>query len=96
MYAWDSAATGDEVTPRWSMPDDPYTEAVRIWCRDREIHIIADIAYAVWQYWQATGDDILGAFNSRTRVPSQRLTCLPPGLASNLNYTGSATGTASN
>jgi beta-phosphoglucomutase len=57
MYAWESASTGDEVTPRWSMPNDPYAEEVRIWCRDREIHISADIAYGVWQYWQATGDD---------------------------------------
>jgi beta-phosphoglucomutase len=56
MFAWESAATGDEVTPRWSMPNDPYADDVRIWCRDREIHISADIAYAVWQYWQATGD----------------------------------------
>ena len=57
MFAWESAATGDEMTPRWSILSDPYAEAVRIWCRDREIHISADIAYAVWQYWQATGDD---------------------------------------
>jgi trehalose/maltose hydrolase-like predicted phosphorylase len=57
MFAWESAATGDEVTPRWAMPNDPYAEDVRIWCRDREIHISADIAYAIWQYWQATGDD---------------------------------------
>jgi beta-phosphoglucomutase len=58
MFAWESAGTGDEVTPRWSMPNDPYAEDVRIWCRDREIHISADIAYAIWQYWQTTGDDI--------------------------------------
>jgi kojibiose phosphorylase len=58
MFAWESAATDDEVTPLWSMPNDPYAKAVRIWCRDREIHISADIVYAVWQYWQATGDDL--------------------------------------
>ncbi|MBD2252447.1 beta-phosphoglucomutase [Nostoc parmelioides] len=58
MYAWESADTGDEVTPRWALPDDYYGEDVRIWCRDREIHNSADIAYAVWQYWQATGDDV--------------------------------------
>ncbi len=58
MYAWESALLGDEVTPRWAIPTDPYAEDVRIWCRDREIHISADVAYAVWQYWQATGDDI--------------------------------------
>jgi beta-phosphoglucomutase len=57
MFAWESAMTGDEVTPRWSLPNDPYAEDVRIWCRDREIHISADIAYAIWSYWQATGDD---------------------------------------
>jgi beta-phosphoglucomutase len=58
MFAWESAVTGDEITPRWSLPNDPYAEEVRIWCRDREIHISADIAYAIWQYWQTTGDDI--------------------------------------
>ncbi len=57
MFPWESAATGDEVTPKTSIPTDPYAEAVRIWCRDREIHLSADIAYATWQYWQATGDD---------------------------------------
>ncbi|MBV9388628.1 MAG: glycoside hydrolase family 65 protein [Chroococcidiopsidaceae cyanobacterium CP_BM_ER_R8_30] len=57
MFAWESADTGDEVTPRWALPNQPYGEEVRIWCRDREIHISSDIAYAVWYYWQATGDD---------------------------------------
>ncbi|WP_017652533.1 beta-phosphoglucomutase [Fortiea contorta] len=57
MFAWESAVTGDEVTPRWSLPSDFYGEDVRIWCRDREIHIGADIAYSTWYYWQATGDD---------------------------------------
>lgn len=57
MFAWESADTGDEVTPRWALPSDPYASDVRIWCRDHEIHISADIAYAIWQYWQATGDD---------------------------------------
>ncbi|MFB2937670.1 beta-phosphoglucomutase [Aerosakkonemataceae cyanobacterium BLCC-F154] len=57
MYAWESADTGDEVTPRWALPNQPYGEEIRIWCRDREIHISADIAYAVWYYWKATGDD---------------------------------------
>jgi kojibiose phosphorylase len=57
MFAWESADTGDEVTPRWALPTDPYASDIRIWCRDREIHISADIVYAIWQYWQATGDD---------------------------------------
>ena len=57
MFAWESADTGDEVTPRWGLNSDFYGEDVRIWCRDREIHINADIPYAAWNYWQATGDD---------------------------------------
>ncbi|MBD2566497.1 beta-phosphoglucomutase [Anabaena lutea FACHB-196] len=57
MFAWESAVTGDEVTPRWSLPNDFYAEDVRIWCRDREIHISADITYGAWNYWQVTGDD---------------------------------------
>jgi trehalose/maltose hydrolase-like predicted phosphorylase len=57
MFAWESATTGDEATPQTSISTDPYAEVVRIWCRDREIHLSADIAYAVWHYWQATGDD---------------------------------------
>ncbi|HLO88771.1 MAG TPA: beta-phosphoglucomutase, partial [Nostocaceae cyanobacterium] len=57
MYAWESADTGDDVTPRWSLPNDFYAEDIRIWCCDREIHISADIVYAIWYYWQATNDD---------------------------------------
>ena len=55
MYAWESATTGDEVTPRWVPGTDG--EMIRIWCSDIELHITADVAYALWQYWQVTGDD---------------------------------------
>ncbi|MDI9634238.1 beta-phosphoglucomutase [Geitlerinema splendidum] len=55
MYAWESATTGDEVTPRWVTGKDG--EAIRIWCGDIEVHITSDVAYAVWHYWQMTGDD---------------------------------------
>jgi beta-phosphoglucomutase len=56
QYAWESAETGDEVTPRW-VPGPQGEDLVRIWCGDIELHITADIAYAIWQYWQITGDD---------------------------------------
>lgn len=55
MYAWESAATGDEVTPRWVK--NLKGELIRIWCGDIEIHINSDVAYGVWQYWKMTGDD---------------------------------------
>ena len=56
QYAWESALTGDEVTPRY-VPDFSGTGLVRIWTGDIEIHISADIAYAIMQYWWVTGDD---------------------------------------
>ncbi|MGC9468071.1 MAG: glycoside hydrolase family 65 protein [Anaerolineae bacterium] len=60
MYAWESAATGDETTPRWVpvwVKDKGEDELIRIWCGDIELHITADVAYAVHQYWRVTGDD---------------------------------------
>ncbi|HOG45769.1 MAG TPA: beta-phosphoglucomutase [Anaerolineae bacterium] len=55
MYAWESAGDGRETTPRWVPLADG--ELVRIWCGDIEQHITANVAYAVWHYWQVTGDD---------------------------------------
>jgi beta-phosphoglucomutase len=56
MFAWESAASGDETTPRW-VPTPHSPELTRIWCGDIEHHISADVAYAVQQYWQVSGDD---------------------------------------
>ncbi|MCP4537404.1 MAG: glycoside hydrolase family 65 protein [Chloroflexi bacterium] len=55
MFAWESADSGDETTPR--LVPGPNGEIVRIWCGDIEHHITADVAYAVVQYWRVTGDD---------------------------------------
>jgi len=57
QFPWESADTGDEVTPTWVPHFADRTKLVRIWTGDIEIHISADIAHAVYQYWQATGDD---------------------------------------
>jgi kojibiose phosphorylase len=57
QYPWESAATGDEVTPTWLPHFANPKELVRIWTGDIELHISADIAYAIMQYWQASGDD---------------------------------------
>ena len=54
-YAWESAETGREVTPPWGI--GPGGKPVRIWCGEIELHITADVAYALWQYWQVSGDD---------------------------------------
>jgi trehalose/maltose hydrolase-like predicted phosphorylase len=55
LYAWESTSTGEEDTPGYSLTPDgeinPILNGVL------EQHISADIAYAVWQYWQATADE---------------------------------------
>jgi kojibiose phosphorylase len=57
QFAWESADTGEEVTPTWVPHFADKTKLVRIWTGDIEIHISADIAYAAHQYWQLTRDD---------------------------------------
>jgi trehalose/maltose hydrolase-like predicted phosphorylase len=54
MYPWESADTGAEATPEQVVGPDG--QIVDILCGKQEQHITADIAYAVWQYWQATED----------------------------------------
>jgi trehalose/maltose hydrolase-like predicted phosphorylase len=56
MYAWESADTGKETTPDRVMTQDG--KLVDVLSGKLEQHITADVAYAVWQYWQATGDDV--------------------------------------
>jgi kojibiose phosphorylase len=57
LFAWESADTGEEVTPTWLPDPNNKTRLVRIWTGDLAIHISADVAYAAYQYWQMTGDD---------------------------------------
>ncbi|MBK8024266.1 MAG: glycoside hydrolase family 65 protein [Chloroflexi bacterium] len=56
MFPWESTDTGEETTPKWSDPQ-PDGSLIRIWTGDSEQHISTDIAYAVWRFWQWTGDD---------------------------------------
>ncbi len=55
LYAWESADTGDDVTPPFATT--PVGKVIPVRTGEQAHHISADIAYAVWQYWQATGDD---------------------------------------
>ena len=56
LYAWESAATGTETCPEHAISPD--RRIVDVLCGTQELHISADVAYAVWHYWQATGDDV--------------------------------------
>ncbi|MCS6889934.1 MAG: glycoside hydrolase family 65 protein, partial [Chloroflexus sp.] len=53
----ESADTGKEVTPTWIPDFNDRTKLARVWTGDLAIHISADVAYAVHQYWQVSGDD---------------------------------------
>ena len=55
LYAWESADSGEETTPRTAISPDG--RVVSIFTGEQEHHISADIAYAVWQYWRATADN---------------------------------------
>jgi trehalose/maltose hydrolase-like predicted phosphorylase len=55
LYAWESADSGAEATPEEVIGAD--RQVIDILSGREEQHISADVAYAVWQYWQATGDE---------------------------------------
>jgi len=57
QFPWESADTGEEVTPTWVPHYADRNQLIRIWTGDIEIHISADIAYAAYLYWQVTGDE---------------------------------------
>jgi trehalose/maltose hydrolase-like predicted phosphorylase len=61
LYAWESADTGEEVTPPLTAARDG--RVVEVLTGQQEHHISADVAYGVWHYWRTTGDDdfIVGA-----------------------------------
>jgi trehalose/maltose hydrolase-like predicted phosphorylase len=55
FYAWESVDSGEEATPPFGVAPDG--DVVRFLTGEREQHISADVAFGVWNYWQATGDD---------------------------------------
>ncbi|HIE36220.1 MAG TPA: glycoside hydrolase family 65 protein, partial [Candidatus Omnitrophica bacterium] len=54
-FAWESADTGEEETPEWSKDFDG--TVIKIYTHKQEHHITADVAYAVYKYYLATGDE---------------------------------------
>ncbi|MGZ9583364.1 glycoside hydrolase family 65 protein [Paenibacillus marinisediminis] len=57
MYPWEAAwPTDGEVTPVWGAVDIVTGLQTKIWSGFIEQHITSDIAYAVWHYYKATGD----------------------------------------
>ena len=55
QFAWESGDTGEEETPEWARDFD--RSIIKIHTHKMEHHITADIAYALYKYYTATGDD---------------------------------------
>ncbi len=55
-FAWESTVTGDDVTPDQIVLKST-GEKIPIFTGAQQIHVTADVAYAVWRYWEATRDD---------------------------------------
>ncbi|UUD36351.1 glycoside hydrolase family 65 protein [Mycoplasmopsis citelli] len=57
QFPWEMAwPTDGEVCPYWGQADIETGEQVPIASRRQEIHVSADVAYAINQYYQVTGD----------------------------------------
>ena len=55
-YAWESTTTGDDVTPRVAAVTGS-GEEIPLFTGTQQIHVTADVAYAIWRYWEATRDE---------------------------------------
>lgn len=58
MFPWESAWLSDgEVTPVWGAADIVTGKSTKIWSGFIEQHITADVAFAIWQYYNVSGDE---------------------------------------
>ena len=58
-YAWESQESGDDACTYFNI-GDPFTKRdLRTHFRDKQVHISGDVAIAMWEYFEVTGDDSL-------------------------------------
>ncbi|MBC2595217.1 glycoside hydrolase family 65 protein [Ruficoccus amylovorans] len=59
-YAWESQETGDDACTLFNITDVLTNRPMRTYFRDKQVHISADVALAVWRHATLTGDlDVL-------------------------------------
>jgi nigerose phosphorylase len=56
FYAWESQDTGDDACTMFAVTDVFTNRPMRTYFRDKQVHISADIPYAFWRYYTASGD----------------------------------------
>lgn len=59
FYAWESQETGDDACTLFNVNDVFTGRPMRTYFRDKQVHISADVAYGIWQYYTFTGDESL-------------------------------------
>lgn len=57
FYAWESQDSGDDACTLFNVTDIFTNRPMRTYFRDKQVHISADIVYALWQYYLVTGDE---------------------------------------
>lgn len=57
FYAWESQDTGDDGCTLFNVTDVFTNRPMRTYFRDKQVHISADIVYAIWDYFSITRDD---------------------------------------
>lgn len=55
-YAWEGQEDGKEACTHFNVTDVFTHRPMRTYFRDKQIHISADIVYAIWKYYEQTGD----------------------------------------
>lgn len=56
MFPWESASTGIDVTPRFANYDIESGRPIEVLCGKYEIHVTADVSYALMDYYNRTKD----------------------------------------
>lgn len=59
FYPWESQEGGAEGCTDYNVTDVFTHRPVRTYFRDKQIHISGDVAYALWRYYEITGDKSL-------------------------------------
>lgn len=56
FYAWESQETGDDACTLFNVTDIFTNRPLRTYFKDKQIHVSADMVFAMWDYCSVTGD----------------------------------------
>ncbi|MCG8527142.1 MAG: hypothetical protein MI748_12225 [Opitutales bacterium] len=72
-FAWESLDTGEEATKKFVWQDIHSGRMMRNYFGDRQWHIAGDVIYALWQYYDLTGDwDFMEEYGSHMTLLTAR------------------------